>query len=328
MRDGDPHHLDDAVARRGRGRVRAAAGRAGRGAGADVVATEVVPDDRGADRGRLRALRRRRTLRVRLHDRRDRPDPRRRHARGHARRDRARGARIRRGDACGRRDHTPLGILTRGVAGIAGPDADRQLPRQPEGDRPALPRGRPHAGARVPRRCGDDRDRAAAASAGRTASASRCTDVTLSARRGARRWSSSGPTARASRRCCGSSRRCCAPTPARARVLGRELPGEGWAVRGRIGFARPRAAALPRADRAREPAPTTRACTASRRRGSRSCWSAVGMERRADEPVRTLSRGMVQRLASAAPSCTTPSCCCSTSRWPTSTRRRPSWSSR
>ena len=48
-----------------------------------------------------------------------------------------------------------------------------------------------------------------------------------------------------------------------ARVLGSELPREGWAVRGRIG----------------------------------ELLEAVGLERRGDEPVHTFSRGMVQRLA-------------------------------
>ena len=50
--------------------------------------------------------------------------------------------------------HTPLGILTRGIAGIARGDADRQLPRQPEGGRAALPRDRARARARGRRRCG------------------------------------------------------------------------------------------------------------------------------------------------------------------------------
>ena len=31
--------------------------------------------------------------------------------------------------------HTPMGILTRGVSGIAGRSSDHQLPGQPEGDR-------------------------------------------------------------------------------------------------------------------------------------------------------------------------------------------------
>jgi heme exporter protein A len=79
-------------------------------------------------------------------------------------------------------------------------------------------------------------------------------------------------------------------------VLGRALPGDGWAVRGRIGLlghdpmlyrdlsarenlryhARLHGVAAERAERLLE---------------------AVGMRLRADEPVRTLSRGMTQRVA-------------------------------
>ena len=124
--------------------------------------------------------------------------------------------------------------------GHRGPHADRQLPRQPEGDRAALPR--PRAGA-APRR----RARSTARVARRRPLSSTGLDAPLRrARRArrrhadaagrARRSSSSAPTARASRRCCACSPRCCARTRARARVLGRELPDEGWAVRGRIGL--------------------------------------------------------------------------------------------
>ena len=57
------------------------------------------------------------------------------------------------------------------------------------------------------------------------------------------------------------------PHAGEVRVLGRGLPEEAWAVRGRVGLLGPRAAALPRADRAREPA-LPRA-PARRRRGAR-----------------------------------------------------------
>ena len=70
-------------------------------------------------------------------------------------------------------------------------------------------------------------------------------------------------------------------------------------MRGRDRPAGPRAAALPRADRAREPAlprPPARSRAAT---ASRSCSSAVGMGARAQEPLRTLSRGMTQRVAIA-----------------------------
>jgi heme exporter protein A len=88
------------------------------------------------------------------------------------------------------------------------------------------------------------------------------------------------------------------PHAGTARILGRELPGEGWAVRGRIGFlahepmlyrdltprenlrfhARLHDVALTRVDEVLE---------------------AVGMLPRADDPVAVLSRGMVQRVAAA-----------------------------
>ena len=79
-------------------------------------------------------------------------------------------------------------------------------------------------------------------------------------------------------------------------MLGRELPREGWAVRGRIGLVahdpllyrdltgrenlrfHARLHDVP-ADRAEE------------------LLGAVGMARRGDEPVRSLSRGMAQRVA-------------------------------
>ena len=50
--------------------------------------------------------------------------------------------------------HTPLGILSPGRVGHRGPDADRQLPRQPEGDRASCSRvHRADARATSWRRC-------------------------------------------------------------------------------------------------------------------------------------------------------------------------------
>jgi ABC-type multidrug transport system ATPase subunit len=88
------------------------------------------------------------------------------------------------------------------------------------------------------------------------------------------------------------------PHKGTARVLGRELPREGWAVRGRVGLlghdpllyrdltgrenlryhARLHGTGEPRID---------------------ELLTSVGMARRADDPIRLLSRGMVQRLAVA-----------------------------
>jgi ABC-type multidrug transport system ATPase subunit len=81
-----------------------------------------------------------------------------------------------------------------------------------------------------------------------------------------------------------------------ATVLGRELPRDGWAVRGRLGFLGHQPL-LYRDLTAREnlrfharlhDVPTARIDT---------LLDAVGMKARADDPVHTFSRGMVQRTA-------------------------------
>src|SRR3954469_13445910 len=83
-----------------------------------------------------------------------------------------------------------------------------------------------------------------------------------------------------------------------ARVLGSELPREGWAVRGRIGFLG-HDPLLYRDLSAREnlrfharlhDVPAARVD---------ELLDAVGLRRRAEDPVHTFSRGMVQRLAVA-----------------------------
>ena len=83
-----------------------------------------------------------------------------------------------------------------------------------------------------------------------------------------------------------------------ARVLGNDLPGQGWAVRGRIGFLG-HAPLLYRDLTAREnlryhaklhDAPAARVD---------ELLDRVGLATRADEPVHTYSRGMVQRAAVA-----------------------------
>ena len=88
------------------------------------------------------------------------------------------------------------------------------------------------------------------------------------------------------------------PHGGRATVLGAELPDEGWKVRGRVGFLghepllyrdlSPRENLLYHARLHR---------VAEERVAE--VLAAVGMEGRADEPMRELSRGMVQRVASA-----------------------------
>ena len=80
------------------------------------------------------------------------------------------------------------------------------------------------------------------------------------------------------------------------RVLGRALPDDGWAVRGRIGLLEPRAAALPR------PVGRENLRFHARLHGVGAArveelLERVGLRRRADDRVHTYSRGMVQRLA-------------------------------
>jgi ABC-type multidrug transport system ATPase subunit len=86
------------------------------------------------------------------------------------------------------------------------------------------------------------------------------------------------------------------PHRGRVRVLGRELPREGWAVRGKVGFLG-HDPLLYRDLTARENlrfharlhgVPFARIDT---------LLEAVGLDRRGDEPVHTFSRGMIQRLA-------------------------------
>ena len=88
------------------------------------------------------------------------------------------------------------------------------------------------------------------------------------------------------------------PTEGVARVLGRELPDESWAVRGRIGFL------------GHEPL-LYRELTGRENLRFQARLFGVGderiaelldrlkLERRADDPIRTLSRGWVQRFAVA-----------------------------
>ena len=86
------------------------------------------------------------------------------------------------------------------------------------------------------------------------------------------------------------------PHAGRARVLGRDLPGDGWAVRGRLGLLA-HDPLLYRELSARENLRFhARLHRVSEARVA-ELLDAVGMRARADEPVRTLSRGMAQRVA-------------------------------
>jgi heme exporter protein A len=96
------------------------------------------------------------------------------------------------------------------------------------------------------------------------------------------------------------------PHRGEARVLGHALPDEGWAVRGRVGLlghepllyrdlsARENLRFHARLHGLGRGAPRAHASAAER---IEALLDAVGMTRRADEPVHTLSRGMAQRVA-------------------------------
>jgi len=80
------------------------------------------------------------------------------------------------------------------------------------------------------------------------------------------------------------------------RVLGSELPQQGWAVRGRLGFLG-HEPLLYSALSARENLRFHARLHGVGRERVDGLLAAVGMELRADEPIRLLSRGMVQRVA-------------------------------
>ena len=86
------------------------------------------------------------------------------------------------------------------------------------------------------------------------------------------------------------------PHSGEIRVLGHSLPQESWAVRGRIGLLG-HEPLLYRELTARENLAFHAALHGVEAGRAEQLLIAVGMERRADEPLRTLSRGMVQRVA-------------------------------
>jgi heme exporter protein A len=83
-----------------------------------------------------------------------------------------------------------------------------------------------------------------------------------------------------------------------ARVLGAELPGERWRLPGRIGYLGHEPLLYRELSGRENLAYHARLHSVAPARVS-ELLAAVGMERRADEPLRDLSRGMVQRLAVA-----------------------------
>ena len=119
------------------------------------------------------------------------------------------------------------------------------------------------------------------------------------------------------------------PHAGEARVLGRALPREGWAVRGRVGLVA-HDPLLYRDLTARENLRFHARLHGVRAPGGREEL----LERRSGWRAAPTSRCARSRAAwpsawrSAARCCTSPSCCCSTSRSPTSTRGPPARSRR
>jgi heme exporter protein A len=88
------------------------------------------------------------------------------------------------------------------------------------------------------------------------------------------------------------------PHAGRVRIFGRDLPADGWAVRGRIGLLGHEPLLY------RELSGRENLTYHARLHGIgadrvEEVLAAVGMARRGDDPVRSCSRGMVQRLAVA-----------------------------
>ena len=83
-----------------------------------------------------------------------------------------------------------------------------------------------------------------------------------------------------------------------ARVLGYELPGEAWKARGKVGYLG-HDPLLYRELTGRENLRYHARLHGVAMERVEERLAAVGLERRADEPVRDLSKGMVQRLAVA-----------------------------
>ena len=88
------------------------------------------------------------------------------------------------------------------------------------------------------------------------------------------------------------------PHGGRAVVLGAELPGERWKLPGRVGYLG-HEPLLYRELSARENLRYHARLHGMDAERVSVVLGAVGMERRADDPVRELSRGMVQRVAAA-----------------------------
>jgi heme exporter protein A len=82
------------------------------------------------------------------------------------------------------------------------------------------------------------------------------------------------------------------------RVLGGELPSEAWKVRGRVGYVGHEPLLYRELSGRQNLTFHARLFDVAQTRVDQ-LLEAVGMQRRADDPVRELSRGMVQRLSTA-----------------------------
>ncbi len=229
-------------------------------------------------------------------------------------------------------EHTPMGILTRGVSGIAGRTLIVNFPGNPKaigelfpviaptlehvvGDAPA--RGRPWR----PASTGPVPDTPAIELRGLTRHFGERTalaDVSVH-RPGGRDARRARPQRRRQVDAAADPGHAAAPARGRGGAVRRAAPAAG--VRGPrpARAARPRAAALPRPERPREPRATTRGCTASTRRGSSELLEAVrhARPRRRAGPAAQPRDGPAGRRLPRRPA-PARSCCCSTSRGRTS----------
>ena len=88
------------------------------------------------------------------------------------------------------------------------------------------------------------------------------------------------------------------PHGGRAEVLGSELPGDAWRVRGRVGYLGHEPLLYPELS-ARENLRLHARLHGVARERIDELLDAVGLRARADDPVAELSKGMVQRIAAA-----------------------------
>ena len=166
------------------------------------------------------------------------------------------------------REHTPLGILTRGVSGVRGRTLIVNFPGSPKAIGQSWPVVEPTLRARrrdaramieldgVERRFGER-----VALAGVSVRVEEGQTLVVFGPNGAGKTTLLRVLAGLLR-----------PHGGTRRVLGAELPGEAWKAARQGRAARPRAAALPRPDPAREPALPRAAARRRPRRASTRCW--------------------------------------------------------